>query len=103
MTDEEELSLEEKIARLRLPKGNEVFGIVEKTLGSNHLKVRCKDGNVRTCRIPGKMRKRVWIREGDLVIVGPWKVQSDERGDIVHRYTRTQVRWLSKKGLWKEV
>lgn len=102
MADDEELPLEEKISRLRLPKENEVFGLVEKTLGSNHLKVKCKDGRTRTCRIPGRMRKRVWIREGDLVIVEPWEVQSDERGDIMHRYTRTQVGWLSKKGLWEE-
>ncbi|KXB09697.1 hypothetical protein AKJ35_00135 [candidate division MSBL1 archaeon SCGC-AAA833F18] len=90
------------MARLRLPKDNEVLGLVEKTLGSGHLRVRCKDGHTRMCRIPGRMRKRTWIREGDVVIVEPWQVQSDEKADIVYRYTRTQVKWLSQKGIWNE-
>ncbi|KXB02539.1 hypothetical protein AKJ44_00030 [candidate division MSBL1 archaeon SCGC-AAA261F17] len=90
------------MARLRLPKDNEVLGLVEKTFGSGHLRVRCKDGLTRMCRIPGRMRKRTWIREGDVVIVEPWQVQSDEKADIVYRYTRTQVKWLSQKGIWNE-
>lgn len=102
MAKDEELSLEEKMARLRLPKDNEVLGLVEKTLGSGHLRVRCKDGHTRMCRIPGRMRKRTWIREGDVVIVEPWQVQSDEKADIAYRYTRTQVKWLSQKGIWNE-
>jgi translation initiation factor 1A len=52
------------------------------------------------CRIPGKIRKRLWIRENDVVIVRPWAVQGEEKGDVVYRYTRTQVEWLRRKGLW---
>ena len=101
MAKDEEPSLEERIASLRLPKEDEVFGIVESSMGSDHMKVRCEDGNKRTARIPGKLRKRVWIREGDLVIIEPWEVQSDEKGDIVYRYTQTQVGWLKKEGIWE--
>jgi len=87
--------------RLRLPQKEEVLGVVEQMFGFDRLRVRCKDGRVRNCRIPGKMRKRLWVREGDVVIVKPWPVQGDERGDIVHRYTVPQVDWLRKEKLWE--
>jgi len=52
-------------------------------------------------RIPGKMKKRIWIREGDVVIVVPWSFQ-DEKADVVWRYTRPQVDWLKRKGYLNE-
>ena len=91
---------EEEIERLRVPRRGEVFGTVEQMVGFDRIRVRCKDGHVRICRIPGKIRKRLWIRENDVVIVRPWMVQSEEKGDVVYRYTRTQVEWLRRKGLW---
>ena len=91
---------EEEVERLRVPRKGEIFGIVEQMSGFDRLRVRCKDGHVRMCRIPGKIRKRLWVRANDVVIVRPWEVQGDEKGDIVYRYTRTQLFWLQKKGLW---
>jgi len=91
---------EEELERLRVPRKGEIFGIVEQMSGFDRLRVRCKDGHVRMCRIPGKIRKRLWVRANDVVIVRPWTVQSDEKADIVYRYTRTQLYWLEKKGLW---
>ena len=92
---------EMEIARIRLPKEGEVIGIVEMMLGGDKMKVNCDDGKTRICRIPGKLRKRVWVGAGDMVLVQPWKVQSDERGDIIFRYTPTQANWLRKKGYVK--
>ena len=43
------------------------------------------------------MKKRVWIREGDIVLVAPWDFQ-DDRADIVWRYSRGQARWLEDNG-----
>ncbi len=87
------------ITRVRLPhsQDREMFGHVENLLGANRLKVRCIDGKVRMARIPGKMKKRIWIREGDLVIIVPWEIQ-DEKADVVWRYTAPQVDWLERKG-----
>jgi len=45
------------------------------------------------------MKKRNWVREGDIVLVSPWEIQADERGDIIFRYTRNQSDILEKKGL----
>ena len=77
-------------------------GIVEKLSGASRLTVMCEDGSTRNCRIPGKMRKRMWIREGDLVIVKPWDFQN-EKGDIVYRYTRTQASYLSRNKMLPEI
>jgi translation initiation factor 1A len=90
---------EEEILRVRTPnKGKgEIFGVVESMLGGSRTRVRCMDGKERIGRIVGKIRKRLWIREGDIVIIIPWEFQ-DEKGDVVWRYTRTEVDWLKRKG-----
>lgn len=85
--------------RIRQPRGNEVLGVVEALLGSNKMRVRCQDDKMRLCRIPGKLRKSVWIKEGDIVLVEPWSIQGDRSGDIIFRYTQTQVGLLRKKNL----
>jgi len=92
---------EEEITRIRIPKQPEVLGVVETMLGGDRLKVKCEDGNLRICRIPGRMRKKVWIRVGDLVLIEPWKLQPVDRGDVIFRYTSTQANWLKRKGFVK--
>ncbi|MEM2908484.1 MAG: translation initiation factor eIF-1A [Candidatus Hadarchaeales archaeon] len=99
MTSPDPKTPEEELEKLRLPRAGEVLGTVEQMVGFDRLRVRCRDGHTRICRIPGKIRKRLWIRENDIVIVRPWDVQGDEKGDIVYRYTKTQVEWLTKRGL----
>lgn len=90
---------EEAVIRVRLPnkRNNEMFGIADLMLGANHIRVRCMDGITRIGRIKGKIKKRVWIREGDVLIVIPWSFQ-DEKCDIVYRYTGPQVEWLRRNG-----
>ncbi len=75
----------------------EILGTVQSMLGANRVVVRCVDGVVRMCRIPGKIKKRILIREGDVVIVVPWDFQN-EKADVIWRYTGPQVDWLQKKG-----
>jgi len=87
-----------EVIRVPLPREGQMFGIIEQPLGSGWMDVRCADGKIRRCRIPGKLKRRMWMRTGDVVIVQPWEVQSDERADIVYRYTRTQVDWLLRRG-----
>mgnify|MGYP000047148188 FL=1 len=89
---------EEDISEMVLPVANDVLGVAVKLLGYDRVLVRCQDGHERLCRIRGKMKRRVWIREGDVVLVSPWDFQSDKRGDIIWRYTRAQAEWLRKNG-----
>ncbi len=82
---------------LRMPDEDEVFAEVTDMLGANRVTVRCADGVERTARIPGRMQKRVWIREDDLVIVDPWDWQ-DEKADITHRYEQAEADELRREG-----
>jgi len=82
---------------LRMPDEDEVFAEVTDMLGANRVTVRCADGVERTARIPGRMQKRVWIREDDLVIVDPWDWQ-DEKADITHRYEQSEADQLRNEG-----
>ena len=87
------------IGELVYPGQGEVLGVVVKLLGFDRILVKCQDGAERLCRIRGKMKRRVWIREGDIVVVSPWDFQSDKRGDVVWRYTHSQADALRRKGL----
>ena len=89
---------EGELSELVLPTENDVLGVAIKLLGFDRVLVRCQDGHERLCRIRGKMKRRVWIRQGDVVSVSPWDFQSDSRGDLIWRYTRAQADSLRKKG-----
>jgi len=93
---------EEETVELRVPSEGEVIGIIIQFLGFDRAKVKCADGYIRTCRIPGRYRKRLWMREGDIVLVVPWDFQFETRGDIVWRYTRDEVERLRAMGLIPE-
>ena len=89
---------EEQLSELVLPTKNDVLGVAVKLLGYDRVLVKCQDGHERLCRIRGKMKRRVWIRVGDVVLVSPWDFQTDTRADIVWRYTRAQAETLRRKG-----
>jgi translation initiation factor 1A len=85
------------VVRVRLPKkwNKEQFALADTMLGANHIRVRCGDGVTRMGRIKGTMKKRIWIREGDTLIVAPWSFQ-DEKCDIIYRYIKPQTDWLKR-------
>jgi len=89
---------EDNFGNIVLPVANDVLGIAIQMLGNDRIKVKCQDGHIRLCRIRGKMKRRFWIREGDIVLVSPWDFQSDKRGDIYWRYRRNEAKWLTNKG-----
>jgi translation initiation factor 1A len=91
----------DNIIRVRFPKNNEVIGILEQRLGGSRAKVRCMDGKTRVCRIPGRLKRYLWIRENDIILVEPWELQGDEKGDIIYKYKGNQIEVLRKKGYLK--
>ena len=92
--------------RIRVPlpkrKVNEMFAIADQILGGRRVRAVCEDGETRLSRIPGKMRRRQWVREGDLIVIQPWEFQ-DEKANVVMRYTKTQSLYLSRKGVLPEI
>ncbi|MFH1094953.1 MAG: translation initiation factor eIF-1A [Candidatus Micrarchaeota archaeon] len=84
--------------RVRLPEEGEVLGVVMATLGGGRLQVQCKDGKERIGRIPGKIRRNIWVRHNDVVIIKPWSIDGEKHGDVIWRYNHIQVDWLRNKG-----
>lgn len=95
-----QLTPEEQQKRLRLPRQEEgeLLGIVSGLMGGSRMKVACKDGKERMCRIPGRMKNTIWVKEGDVVILKPWAIEGDTKGDIVWRYNPLQARILKERG-----
>ena len=83
------------------PKG-EMFAVAETFQGGARLQLICEDGKRRMGRIPGKLRRRMWVRENDLLIVVPWSFQ-DSKADVKFRYTPTQTSNLKRKGKIPEI
>jgi translation initiation factor 1A len=90
----------EEVGRLPLPRRQrgEVFGIASQLLGAARIRVMCEDNTSRMGRITGKMKKKMWIREGDLLILRPWGFQ-EGKADILFRYSRTQAQYLARRNL----
>jgi translation initiation factor 1A len=90
-------TMEEEIARIKMPRDTEMFGLATEMLGSGRFRADCIDGIERLCRIPGKLRRRVWIKVGDLIVLKPWEIEPNKKADVVWRYTRTQAMWLKRQ------
>lgn len=73
-----------------------MFGIVEHMLGENRVEVRSIDGKTRMGRIPSKMKKRVWLRAGEVVVLVPWIFKAIKQTSFGG--TKVEVEWLKKNG-----
>jgi translation initiation factor 1A len=89
---------ESELKEIRIPEEGELFGRVLKMLGGENVLIKCTDGITRRGRIRGKLKRRVWIRDNDIVIIAPWDFKDSEMGDIVWRFTLPQVDWLKQNG-----
>ena len=73
------------------------YAVVTKMLGNGRVRIQCFDNQERLGIIRGKMKKRVWIRDGDFVLVGLRDFQND-KADIIHKYTADEARQLKAFG-----
>lgn len=88
---------EQQISRAPLPRGEETIGIIEQRLGGNKMLVDCLDGKTRNCRVPGRLKRKLWLRPGDVVMIEPWELDKN-KGDVILKYKPNQIEWLKKKG-----
>ena len=95
---------DDAVGRMRFPRRDEgeIFAVVTQLMGANQVKTLGEDGVERGCRIPGKIRKRVWVRANDVVIVKVWDFQPS-KGDIMWRFIGNQVQWMKRKGMLQKL
>lgn len=88
------------ITRAKIPRGEEVIGVIEERLGGNKMKVKCLDGKTRNSRVPGRLKRKLWLRPGDIVLVEPWELDKS-KGDVIFKYPSNQIEWLKRNGYLK--
>lgn len=67
------------------------YAQVTKMLGNGRLQAQCFDGETRLAHIRGKMRKKVWINQGDIILISLREFQ-DDKADVIVKYTVEEVR-----------
>lgn len=88
--------------RLRNPRGKELVGVIIQRLGGNRMNVKTTDGKIRNCRVPGRYRRRLWLRPKDVIIILPWEYD-DTKGDIIYKYPPVAVKQLKKQGILNQL
>ena len=73
------------------------YAQVVRMLGNGRLEAFCFDGTTRLCHIRGKMRKKVWVSAGDIILLGLRDFQ-DEKADVIHKYNADEARNLKAYG-----
>lgn len=93
-----------EVSRVKMPyrRNGEMFARVTDIYGQERMGVYCEDGKHRMGRIRGKIKKRVWIRKGDLVIINPWEFETEIKGqkekcEISWRYLKHEISWLIRR------
>ena len=76
---------------------SQLYATVEKLLGNCRLTAKCSDGLDRLCHIRGKMKRRVWIKEGSVILIGLREFE-DDKADVIHCYSDDEVRPLKAYG-----
>lgn len=77
------------------------YAQVTKMLGNGRLEAMCFDGVKRLCHIRGKLRKKVWINQGDIILIGLRDYQ-DAKADVILKYTADEARNLKTYGEFPE-
>ena len=84
------------ITRARFPRGKQQLAVVKEMSGGSRMVALCEDGNVRMIRIPGRLKRRMWVRMNDLIIIEPWVIQTDKKADLKYRYLPAERMWMAR-------
>ena len=88
--------------RVRMPRDTQVIGLIIQRLGGNRMEVKATDGKVRNCRVPGRYRRRLWLRPRDFILIVPWEYD-DNKADIIYKYNSSEVNQLRKREIIKSL
>ena len=86
---------ENKTTRLKDENDSQEYAQITKALGNCRFDVMCFDGKSRLATMCGKMRKRVFVNQGELVLVSlrDWQ---DSKCDIIEKYNPNDVQKFKK-------
>ncbi|GAA5995612.1 translation initiation complex factor eIF1A [Rhodotorula paludigena] len=73
------------------------YAQVQKMLGNGRVEAMCFDGEKRLAHIRGKMRKKVWINQGDIILLSLRDFQ-DDKADVIQKYSADEARKLKQYG-----
>ncbi|KAL7621306.1 Translation initiation factor 1A [Parahypoxylon ruwenzoriense] len=82
---------------LTFKEDGQEYAQVVKMLGNGRLEAQCFDGTKRLAHIRGKLRKKVWINNGDIILLSLRDYQ-DEKGDVILKYSADEARSLKAYG-----
>jgi translation initiation factor 1A len=94
----EKVAQRARTKELRLPDQGEILGRVVKHSGRELLIVKCIGERTHLCRIRGKLRRRMWVHESDLVLFAPWDFNG-EKADIICRYINSNEEILHQQDI----
>jgi len=87
----------EEKRELKFKEDGQEYAQVLRMLGNGRLEASCFDGVKRLCHIRGKLRKKVWVNQGDIILVGLRDYQ-DAKADVILRYNAEEARNLKAYG-----
>ena len=88
----------EEGVRVRFPRKSEFIGVILQRFGGARMEVLTTDGKHRNCRVPGKYKRKLWLRPKDIVLIAPW-VDDDSKGDVIFKYTSSSISQLRRRGM----
>jgi len=71
----------------------DLFGLILRMLGGSWIEVYCSDEKVRKVRIP-RSKRRVRVKENDVIIVRPWYGIDENRADLKDKLTPRHIKNL---------
>ena len=86
----------------KLPYGDQQYAVVREMSGGSRMVALCEDGKNTMVRIPGRLKRRMWTRVNDIILIQPWPIQSDRKADLVYRYLPAERNWLRKRKMLPE-
>src|SRR3989338_6874233 len=92
---------DQPIEKVRMPDKEklEMLAVCTKLLGGDQIRAHCADDIERNCRIPGKLKKKIWIKENDLIIIKLWDFQPI-KADVIWRFkTHYAKDFFIRKGI----
>ena len=82
---------------LLIKEEGQEYGQILRLLGNGRVEANCFDGQKRLCTIRGKLRNRVWINAGDIILIS-LREFGDEKADVIHKFYPEEAFELQELG-----